>query len=212
MKTGESEPLHRLTVSVPASVAEAYRRAAKELGKSVSEVLRDVLEDGVRGTQAAVEVARHMAAGDTLAATEAYFRLARTMEAEAMAAMVDANVRLLDLRAYGLRAAIPSAANPAEIWRQHPGLLPILDALWAYRLEKEIVSRCSLCHEPLELAVDRYDKVRVWCRTGCTEMIIDQVGWEVYWRLDDVSQSVDYRPVARAEGHFPPPTDPPAHS
>jgi hypothetical protein len=127
VKTGESEPLRRLTVSAPASVAEIYRHAAGELGKSVSEILRDVLEDGVRGTQAAVEVARHMAAGDTLAASEAYFRLARTMEAEAMAAMAEANVQVIDLRSSGLTAAIPSVADPADIWRQHPGLLPSTD-------------------------------------------------------------------------------------
>lgn len=85
----------RLTTSVPPDVAAVYRDAAAALGKSVAQVVREVLEEGVRDVVATVAVTERVAAGESGAAATVYFRLARAREAEAMDAMIQANTLML---------------------------------------------------------------------------------------------------------------------
>jgi hypothetical protein len=96
MKDDSAERLTPLSTSVPTSVAEAYRRAATALDKSLSQLIREVLEDGVRGVLTRVEVTERLAAGEPQTAAAAYYGLAHHQEEEALDGMVQAILLLMD--------------------------------------------------------------------------------------------------------------------
>jgi hypothetical protein len=95
MNDNSAERLVPLSTSVPSSVAEAYRRAATALEKSLSQLIREVLEDGVRGVLTRVEVTERLAAGEPQTAAAAYYGLAQDQEVEAMDGMVQAILLLM---------------------------------------------------------------------------------------------------------------------
>ena len=83
-------PSVRITTSVPPEVAEVYRHAAELRGKSLSQLVREALDDHATATRVEAEITALLDEGRLSAATAAYLHLARAMHREAVRALNEA--------------------------------------------------------------------------------------------------------------------------
>ena len=97
MASTKSPRMVKLTALVTPEVAEVYRRAALAGDKSVSQVIREALEDRMTATRAEMEVTADLEAGHAHAAIMAYYNLAKTMMDEATRAMTEATLLDMDM-------------------------------------------------------------------------------------------------------------------
>ena len=90
----------RISTLVPPEVADVYRRAAELTGKSLSQLVREALDDHATATRVEAEITSLLEENRLSAATAAYLHLAKSMHGEAVRAMNEA-VMLAVNRAVG---------------------------------------------------------------------------------------------------------------
>jgi hypothetical protein len=194
----------RLTTSLPQDLAEVYRHAASALGISVSQVVRDALEDGAAAVQAMATITEQVRAGKVHAAANSYAQIAQTMMSEAMQGMTQANLLMLDnlpkrrtpppdrsprRTLSGPLAATLAAdsevarflvvdaryADLTEMTRRYPALLPSLDALWAFRTGRPVTTSCKRCGSLLQVTAEPNSHL-ITCEKACLELEYDDQG------------------------------------
>jgi len=112
----------RITTSLPPEVAEVYRHAAKLSGKSLSQLVREALDDHATATRVEAEISSLLEESRLSAATAAYLHLAQAMHREAVralneAAMIAVNRAVAEMdnviARYGLTSEVVQAAVDA---------------------------------------------------------------------------------------------------
>jgi hypothetical protein len=90
---------------VPSEVADIYRRPAELSGKSLSQIVREALEDHTTATRVEAEIVSRLEGSSPGAATAAYVHLAHAMHEEAVRAIAEAAMLDVDIAAAQLRGA-----------------------------------------------------------------------------------------------------------